>query len=369
MAKQRGLQEFFDEPATIATRHKMSSSASEPVGQAELLGLEPGAAEMFLSLGLDYPERFGPSDLRTAIATKYTSMPLDGVMITSGLDEGLALLFTALIEPGERVIVLTPCYPPHLTLPEWRGAEIVPWVARADNNWVPDLNELETLLSKPAKAVITTFPQNPTGFMPDENYLTAFLALLERSGTMLFSDEIYAGLPEGSAVPNLADRYQKAVSLHGLSKTCGLPGLRFGWLASRDVQIMEAVKRVKDLFNCYVPVPVAFLAGVAFRNEAKLYKRNSDILKTSVAAVEDFIARRGNLFSWVPPGAGTVAFPRWHGPGGTQALSDRLVKEASITLAPSLCFDAGDDHVRFGMCRRSFPEDLRALERFVSDMF
>ncbi|WP_193171228.1 pyridoxal phosphate-dependent aminotransferase [Nisaea nitritireducens] len=366
MTEQRGLQEFFDDPATIATRHKMSASASEPVGQAELLALEPGAAERFVTLGLDYPERFGPSELRTAIAAKYSSVPFDGVLITSGLDEGLALLFTALIEPRDRVIVLTPCYPPHLLLPEWRGAEIVPWPARPENDWVPDLDELAGLLSKPTKAVITTFPQNPTGFMPDEAYLSAFLALLERSGTVLLSDEIYAGLPDGTAAPNLADRYLKAVSLHGLSKTCGLPGLRLGWLASRDEKMMGAVKQVKDLFNCYVPAPVAFLAGVAFRNETKLIRRNSDILEASIMAVEEFIARHGNLFSWVPPGAGTVAFPRWHGPGGTQALSDQLVREASIALAPSLCFDAGDDHVRFGMCRRSFPDSLAALEKFLS---
>lgn len=366
MARQRGLQEFFDDPATIATRHKMSASASEPVGQAELLGLEPGAAERFVGLGLDYPERFGPSELRTAIAAKYGSVPIDGVLVTSGLDEGLAMLFTALIEPGDRVIVLTPCYPPHLLLPAWRHAEIVPWPVRPENNWVPDLDELAGLLATPAKAVLTTFPQNPTGFMPDEAYLSAFLALLEQSGTMLFSDEIYAGLPDGTAVPNLADRYEKAISLHGLSKTCGLPGLRFGWLAGRDAETMAVVKQVKDLFNCYVPAPVAFLAGVAFRNEAKLIRRNSDILQASMAATEDFISRHGNLFSWIPPDAGTVAFPRWHGPGGTQALSDRLVREASIALAPSLCFDAGDGHVRFGLCRRTFPEGLKALERFLA---
>jgi aspartate/methionine/tyrosine aminotransferase len=366
MANQRGLQEFFDDPATIATRHKMSASASEPVGQAELLALEPGATDRFVNLGLDYPERFGPSELRGAIAAKYNSVPFDGVLITSGLDEGLALLFTALIEPGDRVIVLSPCYPPHLLLPEWRGAEIVPWPARPENDWVPDLDELAQLLSKPTKAIITTFPQNPTGFMPDEAYLSAFLTLLERFGTVLLSDEIYAGLPAGTKVPNLADRYEKAVSLHGLSKTCGLPGLRFGWLATRDKETLGAVKQVKDLFNCYVPAPVSFLAGVAFRNEEKLIRRNSDILEASVTAVEDFIARHDNLFSWVPPGAGTVAFPRWHGPGGTQALSDRLVREASIALAPSLCFDAGDDHVRFGMCRRSFPDSLAALEEFLS---
>lgn len=366
MTRKRGLQEFFDDPATIATRHKLSASASEPVGQAELLALEPGAAERFVALGLDYPERFGPSKLRSAIEAKYAYVPFDGVLVTAGLDEGLALLFTALVEPGDRVIVLTPCYPPHLELPAWRGAEVVPWPARPERDFVPDLAELEELLAKPAKAVLTTFPQNPTGFMPDDAYVAEFLALLERTGTPLFSDEIYAGLPLGTSVPNLADRYEQAISLHGLSKTCGLPGLRFGWLASRDNAAMEKVKAVKNLFNAYIPAPAAFLAEIAFKHEADLLARNSAILERSIEAAVSFMERHGNLFSWTPPAAGTVAFPRWLGPGGTQQLSDRLIREASISLAPSLCFDAGDDHVRFGMCRRTFPEDLAALDRFLS---
>lgn len=363
---QMGLQEFFDHPDTIATRFKMSASAPEPVGLPELLALEPGAAEDFLALGLDYPERFGPMALRETIAKRYRSVPTEHVLITSGLDEGLALLFTALVEPGDRVIVLTPCYPPHLALPHWRGAEIVPWPARAENGFIPDLDELARLLEIPAKAIVTTFPQNPTGFMPDDAWLDAFVALLRKTGTPLYSDEIYSGLPTGSPVPNLVDRYELALSLHGLSKTCGLPGIRFGWIAGRDDALAARLMAVRDLFNCYVPVPVAFLAALAFRQEAALLARNSAILKASLEAAACFMTRHGELFSWTPPGAGTVGFPRWHGPGGTRALSARLVKEGSIALAPSLCFDAGDSHVRFGLCRNGFPEALDALDRFLT---
>lgn len=369
MTRQRGLQEFFDDPATVATRHKLSASASEPVGTAEQLALEPGAAEKFAALELDYPERFGPSALRRHIQAKYRTVPFDGVLITSGLDEGLALLFSAIVEPGDRVIVLTPCYPPHIDLPAWHGAEVVQWRARPEKDFVPDLTELEELLAKPAKAVVTTFPQNPTGFLPDGPYIDALLDLLRRTGTTLISDEIYAGLPLGTDVPTLADKYEKAISLHGLSKTCGLPGLRFGWLASRDAASMEKVKAIKDRFNAYVPVPVAFLAELAFRQEDALLARNSAILENALSATAEFMARHGNLFSWIPPGAGTVAFPRWHGPGGTQELSDRLIREASISVAPSLCFDAGDSHLRFGLCRRSFPEGLAALDRFLESAF
>jgi aspartate/methionine/tyrosine aminotransferase len=203
--------------------------------------------------------------------------------------------------------------------------------------------------------------------MPDDAYLSAFTEVLRDSGALLLADEIYAGLPTGGAAPpNLACRYERGVSLHGLSKTCGLPGLRVGWLATRDKTAIGAVRQAKNLFNCYLPGPVEFLAAVALRHEAALLERNSAILAKGLAAANAFFDRHDNLFAWTPPGAGALTFPRWLGPGGTKALSDRLVDEASLALAPSLCFDAGDRHFRLGLCRRNFPEALARFDEFLA---
>lgn len=363
----RSLQEFFDDPIVHGARYGLSASAAEPVGMEELLALEPGAGEELARIGLDYPRRYGPAELREAVADKYDGIGSEGVLITSGVDEALGLLFVSLVEAGDRVVVLTPCYPPHLNLPRWRGAEAVPWPAREENDWVPDLDELRRLTVEKTKLVVATFPQNPTGFMPDAAYLAEFTEILRGCGARLLSDEIYAGLPiDGAASPDLACRYEGAFTLHGLSKTCGLPGLRVGWLASRDEAAMATLKTAKNLFNCYLPGPVEFLAGLAFRHEAALLARNDAILASGLAAADAFFARHDNLFAWTPPQAGVMTFPRWQGPGGTQALSDRLLAEASVALAPSLCFDAGDRHFRLGLCRGSFPEALGRFDEFLA---
>ena len=365
--QRQTLQEFFDSPAALRAGYKLSASAAEPVGLEELLALEPGAAETLTRLGLDYPVRYAPLALRETVAAKYDGIGPDGVLITSGLDEALGLLFVSLVEAGDRVVVLTPCYPPQMELPQWRGAEVVAWPAREEHDWVPDLDALRELVRVPTKLVVVTLPQNPTGFMPDGAYLDEFTAILRDSGTLLLADEIYAGLPVGGAPPvNLACRYERAVSLHGLSKTCGLPGLRVGWLATRDQAALAAVKRAKNLFNCYLPGPIEFLTALALRHEQTLLERNSAILATSLAAATAFFKRHDNLFAWTPPETGVLAFPRWLGPSGTKALSDRLVTEASLALAPSLCFDAGDDHFRLGLCRRTIPEALDRFEAFLT---
>lgn len=364
------LEEFFDSPKALAARHNLSATAAETVSPAELLALEPGAADALMGSGLDYPDRYGPAALRDMVAAKYDGIDSDGVLLTSGVDEALGLLMVTLVEAGDRVVVLTPCYPPHLALPRWRGAAVAPWPAREENRWVPDLGELRDLTRTPTKLVVATFPQNPTGFMPDDAYLDEFAEILRHSGAHLLSDEIYAGLPaNGVSAPNLACRYERAVTLHGLSKTCGLPGLRVGWLATQDQTAMAAVRTMKNLFNCYLPRPVERLASVALRHESALLARNSAILATSLGVADEFFKRHDNLFAWQPPMAGVMAFPRWLGPGGAKALSDRLLDDASVVLAPSPCFDAGDNHVRLGLCKRAFPEALARFDEFLATAF
>jgi aspartate/methionine/tyrosine aminotransferase len=367
MSKHPSLQEFFDSPGALAADLNMSASASEPLTQDELLAFEPEAAARFNEIKLTYPRRHAELELLDGISRRYRAVPPEGLLPTSGVDEALGMLFLSLVEAGDRVVVLTPCYPPHLMLPEWRGAEVVPWAARAENDWVPDLGELRRLTAKPTGLVITTFPQNPTGFMPDEAFNAELLEIIEASGAILVADEIYAGLPAGAAdgLSNLADRHDRVISLHGLSKTMGLPGLRLGWMAARDPALLEPIREVRTLFNAYVPPPVDFLANLALRHEDAILARNSRILEVGKRAAAEFMTRHGNLFEWTEPSAGVLSFPRWTGPGGTSALSQRLLNEAKLVCAPSLCFDAGDDHFRVGLARHSLPKALQRFDEFL----
>ena len=367
MANHPSLQEFFDSPGALAAEHHMSASAAEPLTQDELLALEPDTHRRFNDIKLTYPRRHAELELLDGISRRYRTIEPDGLLPTSGVDEALGMLFLSLVDAGDRIVVLTPCYPPHLLLPRWRGAETVPWRARAETNWVPDLEELRQLTQKPTRLVITTFPQNPTGFMPDADFNAELLDIISASGAILVADEIYAGLPRGAGdgLSNLADRHDRVISLHGLSKTMGLPGLRLGWMAARDPALLERVRAVRTLFNAYVPPPIDFLANLALRHEGAILDRNTAILDAGKRAAGAFMARHGNLFEWTEPSAGVLSFPRWTGPGGTSALSQRLLDEAKLVCAPSLCFDAGDEHFRVGLARRGLPEAFDRMDTFL----
>ena len=361
------LQAFFETPLAKQARYNLSASAGEPLAGDELRSLEPGVAEGMLDHSLDYPRRHGSAALVAAIASRYKDIDEDGVAVTSGLDDALGLLFPALVNPGERVVVLTPSYPPHLLLPKACGAEVVPWAARAENDWVPDLDELRQLIEPQTRMVLATFPQNPTGFMPDMDYVEKLVALLRERNITLVSDEIYSGLPHEDArgVNKLADHYEHAVSMHGLSKTYGLPGLRVGWIVSRDRDVMAQVRKKRELFNCYIAPPVDFLAQLALRHESKILSRNAEMVQTNLDTAKRFFAQHDNLFRWRAPSAGVLSFPRWLGPGGTAALSQQLLEQVSLAFAPSYCFGAGDDHFRLSVSRRSFEAALGELDVFL----
>ena len=334
----------------------------------ELLAFEPSVLQAIGDTTLDYPRRHGSAALSTAISDQYQRIGNDCVSITAGLDDGLAMLFHTLVQPGDRVVVLTPAYPPHLLLPETRQAEVIPWPARAENDWVPDLDELDELLDDRTRLVLVTFPQNPTGFMPDRAYVQSLIERVTATGALLISDEIYSWLPDASStgVLNLCDLSDRVISMHGLSKAFGMPGLRVGWMVSQNQAVMTQIRAQCELFNCYVPPPVDHLATLALRHKDAILARNARIVQDNLTLANEFFARHDNLFRWRPPMAGALAFPRWLGPGGTRVLSDQLLASAALVLAPSYCFGVGDEHFRLSLSRRSLGDGLQRLEDYLS---
>ncbi len=363
------LKEYFYTPRAAQTEFNLSRSFAEPLSVGELLSLEPEATEQLSEMKLGYTGLDGTASLRQAISAQYAGLSADQIIVTSGLDDALTLLSLSLIEKGDRVIVYTPCYQTYMTVPAWRGAEVVEWRGDPNNNWQPDLGQLADLLQTPAKWVIVNFPNNPTAFTPDETYLNELAALLAASETTLLCDEIYSGLGLSAETPKpMAVRYGKAVSMHSVSKTLGLPGLRIGWLASQDQGVLDQIRTLRFHFNSFIGAPSEFLAQVALRNADKILNQNLQILTENAEIAGEFFHRHQNRMSWTTPQAGVNAFPEWHGEAGTLKLCDRLADEAKVLLAPSQMFGAGDRHFRLGLGCRDFAAALERFDGFISKL-
>ncbi len=347
-------------------RWLLSSSDCESVAIAELLDLDPGAREAFLAHRLGYTESAGAPVLREEIAAIYQATPADGVLVHSGAEEAIFNFVNSALEAGDHVIVHEPAYQSLYALAEANGVTVTRWRAREQEGWALDVGELAAAVTPRTRAVILNCPHNPTGYLIDRERFAAVVDLCRRHGLWLFSDEVYRELEHDPALrlPAACDVYEKAVSLGVLSKTYGLPGLRIGWIASRDPALFRRMAAFKDYLTICNAAPSEFLATVALRNRAALAERNLRIVRANLDLADAFFARQAGLFEWRRPTAGPIAFPRIN--GSAQTFCRRMVEGHGILLLPSTVYEYGDSHIRFGFGRANFPEALAALEEALA---
>src|SRR6202011_3116262 len=121
------------------------------------------------------------------------------------------------------------------------------WQRRHEHGWRHDLDELVRLLRPHTKLIYLNSPHNPTGAQMSHGTLERVLELAAECDAVVLSDEVYRGLEhdESLLLPAACDRYERAISLGTVSKDYGLPGLRTGWLASRDAGLLERAKEIK----------------------------------------------------------------------------------------------------------------------------
>ena len=358
------LKEFFSGTAARAARLNLSSSFAEPLTMAELIALEPSLPERLTALSLNYPAADGGEALRARIAS-YVGAEPNEIIVTNGADEALVLVYMALLQPGDRVMVQTPAYEPLLALARRAGAEVVPWQAHEDSGWRPSLEELEQHLQTPTRLVVMNFPHNPTGFTPDGAYREKLHEIVSSTETILVADEVYNGLPGSTRLPSAALADGRCIGISGMSKVFGMPGVRIGWICTRDHELIKAVREARSFMNSFVSGLSEVAAEAALDHADAIITRKSRFAIEGKEHLKAFLARAGDRFSAVIPEAGVNAFVRWHGDGSTDDLSRRALSKAGLLLAPSSYFNAGSSHVRIGFGRSFIAQGLSDLDQLT----
>ncbi len=359
----------------------LCASDCESLTVSELLQLAGVSWEPLSRLYLGYTESQGAPALRERITNLYTSMHADQVIGLSAPEEGIFLTMHALLEPGDEVIVLTPCYDSLINVAEYLGCRIVRWSLveadeppdgpgacpePAERGWYLDLDALERLVTPRTKLVVVNFPHNPTGHLPSHDEWQIIVQMVARAGAWLFSDEMYRGLEydPDARLPSGCDLYERAITLGGLSKTFGLPGLRVGWLALQDTPLRDRVLGWKDYTTICASAPGEILAQIALQIGDKLAARSRTIIQNNLELAKPFFARWRAVFRWNRPQAGSVAFVGLRGQSARD-FSARLVTEQGVLLLPGAGLGFGDGHIRFGFGRLNFADGLRQLDRYL----
>ena len=350
------------------TEYLLCTSDCESMSLKDLLALEEGAAEQFHQVWLGYTESQGSSALRAEICKLYETIQSEEILVHTGAEEAIFLFMFTAFNESDHLIVHSPVYQSLAEVARAAGCDVSPWWAREQNGWALDLDELRHLVRTNTKAIVINTPHNPTGYLMSHEEFESVHRFTKENNLLLFSDEVYreSEYDPVARLPAACDLGEHAISLGVTSKTYGLAGLRIGWIATKNKAVYEKMASLKDYTTICNSAPSEFLAEVAMRNRARLIERNLGIIEHNLSIVDDFFARHADLFTWIRPQAGSMAFPRLL-KGNIEEFCDRLVRDAGILLLPGSVYDDWNNHFRLGLGRKSLPKAVEKLEDFVSE--
>ncbi|HEY2658125.1 MAG TPA: aminotransferase class I/II-fold pyridoxal phosphate-dependent enzyme [Caulobacteraceae bacterium] len=352
----------------FAARFHLTASDAETLDLAELLALAtPEDREAFETLRLGYTETHGAPDLRQAIAETYDQRAPEDVLCFAGAEEGVYVAMRVLLGPDDHAIVVTPNYQAAETVPlaicAVTGAPLEP-----NDDWSLDLGRLAAAIRPETRLISINFPHNPTGKILERDRFDALITLCRAHGLWLFSDEVYRPLGAEGVIhlPQAADIYERGLSLGVMSKAYGLPGLRIGWIACQDRELLSRLERYKHYLSICNAAPSERLAVIALKARDKILGRNRRLVTDNLALLDAFFAERTDLFEWRRPDGGCVGYPRYLGADGVEAFAAQLVEQAGVLVLPSGIYRSElgptpPDRFRIGFGRANLEEGLAAF--------
>jgi aspartate/methionine/tyrosine aminotransferase len=350
----------------------------------ETPGFIRDAAKQALDAGdTFYTHNFGIPPLREAIAHYLTALhgPIDveRIAVTSSGVSALMLLSQLIINPGDRVVAVTPLWPNLLEIPKILSAEVVKvplhFGQASGQAWELDVQQLLDALTPGTKALFLNSPNNPTGWVITRTQQETILAHCRKHGIWILADDVYERLvydgdpAAKSCAPSFLDIAvpdDRIVSANSFSKSWLMTGWRLGWVVAPTAMMADLGKLIEYNTSC--------APGFVQRAGIVAIERGEEIITHTVEryqAARDFLYRRLNALPGItspkPKGAMYLFF-RVDGAQDTLALCKRMVVEARLGLAPGSAFGPeGEGYVRwcFASSIERLEEGVRRLEGFL----
>jgi len=331
-----------------SVRFNLTDSGVHPLALTDVLSRAEQEELLGLSLGYGYTN--GNPALRRAIAQYYPGADEENVLVTNGSAEANFATIWSVIEPGDEAVVMLPNYMLVWGALRAFGAKVTPFHLREELNWAPDLDELRRAVTEKTKLICICNPNNPTGSVLDRATMEAIAEIARRSGAYILADEIYRGSElSGTECTSFAEVYEKAIVCSGLSKAMALPGLRIGWIAGPKDVVAEAWHR-HDYTTITTTIPSQYVATKVMEpaRRLKILNHGRDHLRRNLGVFSGWLKQYDNLFRFIPPKAGGMAFARYGMEINSSKLVDKLRLEKSVFVVAGDWFGM-DHYLRFGI--------------------
>jgi len=356
----------------IKAKHLLSSSDCESLLGRDLLQMaDSECTKLWQELRLGYTDTKGHPLLRNEISGLYKTIKPDDVCVMAP-EEGIFIALNVILDPGDHVIVIDPAYQSLAEIPQSIGCELTKWpVVPGNNKWNLDITFLRSAIKKNTKLLILNFPHNPTGYIPDPDDFKEIIKIALENKLYLLSDEMYRylELSETHRYDSACDIFENGLSLSGLSKSFGLPGLRVGWLATRNKDMMRQIERFKDYTTICGSALSEILAIIALRNRDLITGGNLRLIRENLDAAISIFKRHSDILTWIETKGSSVAFPQLTSRIPADEFCKKLMDHKSIMLLPGSVFNYPGNHFRLGLGRKNIREVLDEFEYFINEYY
>ena len=352
----------------FAVRYLLCASDVEGYPMADLLDLaDDETRSLWRDLRLGYTESTGHPLLRAEIAGLYDDIEPDDVLVFAGAEEAIFCLANVILGPGDHAVVTWPGYQSLYEVGRAAGADVALHELRETDGWSLDVERLIASIRPNTRLVVVNAPHNPTGMLPTHREWERLTADLANRGVHLLSDEVYRYLEfdQADRLTAGADAYPLGISLGVMSKSFAMAGLRIGWLASRDRELLARCAGFKDYTTICSSAPSEVLALIGLRARDRVLGRSRGIVAANLLLLDAFFARHAVSVSWVRPRGGSIGFPRLLAETPIDQFSADLVERDGVLLLPGSQFGFPGNHFRIGFGRENMPDALARFEAYL----
>jgi aspartate/methionine/tyrosine aminotransferase len=314
-------------------------------------------------LVLQYGDHLGLPRLRKQVAFDAEPLGPDDVLVTAGAAAALFITASALVQPGDHIVVLRPNYATNLETPRAIGADVEYLDLSFDDGWALDPERVAAALRPQTRLVSLTYPHNPTGAMLEPGQLERLVEIVEdHPSARLLLDETYRELAYDEPLPMVASLSARGMGVSSMSKVFGMPGLRIGWITCRDPELQETLLAAKEQILLAGATIDEEIAARVLEARPRLLPVIREKVERHLGIVRDWMAGQ-DVFEWVEPSAGVVGFVRFR--DGIEVdvdeFYDSLLRDHGTYVGPGHWFDQDRRGFRLGFAWPETEELRRGL--------
>lgn len=320
-----------------------------------------------------YGDHKGLPELRNIIAKQadHPAIKPEQVLATTGAAGALFIIATSLLEKESHLIVVRPNYATNIETPRAIGCEISLIDLRFESQFKLDLNDIEKAIKPNTKLISVTVPHNPSGTMVSWEDLKRLEKIAEKHDCLLLVDETYRDLTTDTPYPSAAGISPRVIAVSSVSKAYGTPGLRLGWLITRDPDLFELFLSAKEQIGICGSVVDEMLAFKALEGRDEWLKRVRAMRARRLEIMKAWIASE-ELVDWVEPAGGVVCFPRMNVPEtfNYAKFYDILLSKYGTYVGRGPWFEMPDNFMRIGFAwptEEELKEGLKGISSAIRE--